>query len=56
MKTPRDIDNRDLDRLLSALSDDQLARLFEMHVGEVRRLRRERLGWRGAGRQPDQDR
>lgn len=38
----RNIDTRDVDRLLSALSDVQIANVFDMSIGEVFELRQSR--------------
>ena len=42
MPKRRNIDERDIDRLLSALTDTQIASLYGMSVIEVYRLRRSR--------------
>ncbi len=42
MARRRNIDTRDIDRLLSALSDVQIANVFGMAVGEVFELRQSR--------------
>ena len=42
MSERREIDERDLDRLLSALTDVQIARLYGMSESEVAALRRKR--------------
>ena len=42
MAARRTIDIRDVDRLLSALSDVQIANVFDMPVGEVFELRQSR--------------
>ena len=39
MAPPREIDERDIDRLLAALTDRQIADLFEMPELEVSKLR-----------------
>jgi hypothetical protein len=46
MAPPRDIDERDIDRLLAGLTDRQIADLFDMtvpDVSELRRLRKPKL-------------
>ena len=42
MPSRRDIDERDIDRLLAALTDTQIASLYDMSEIEVFRLRRAR--------------
>ena len=42
MNDKREIDERDIDKLLLALSDVQLAKLFDMTVTEVSKLRQSR--------------
>lgn len=42
MPNRRDIDERDIDRLLAALTDSQIASLYGMSEMEVHRLRRAR--------------
>ena len=42
MPKRREIDERDVDRLLAALTDRQIADLYDMTVIEVYRLRRSR--------------
>lgn len=42
MAGDRKIDERDIDQLLAALSDRQIANLFEMEEQEVFRLRKQR--------------
>ena len=42
MPSRRDIDERDIDRLLAALTDTQIASLYGMSEVEVYRLRRAR--------------
>ena len=42
MAEKREIDERDIDRLLTALTDRQIAELYGMTEAEVSRLRRER--------------
>ena len=42
MSERREIDERDIDRLLVALTDQQIARLFGWTEAEVYRLRRSR--------------
>ena len=42
MPNRRDIDERDIDRLLAALTDTQIASLYGMSEVEVHRLRRRR--------------
>ena len=46
MAPPRQIDERDVDRLLAGLTDTQIANLFDMteqEVSELRLLRRRKL-------------
>lgn len=51
MSERREIDERDVDRLLGALSDRQIADLFGMSEAEVTDLRRSRQLKLPAGRQ-----
>jgi len=44
MPSRRDIDKRDIDRLLAALTDTQIASLYGMSEMEVYKLRRARRG------------
>ena len=44
MAGARKIDERDIDRLLAALTDRQIANLFDIEESEVSRIRKSRRG------------